>query len=176
LQQTVAISALTRAELRFGQAGMAADDRRRSLIDHFLLQLPNLPWTHQAADRYGPLKDAHRRSGTPIGEIHTQIAAYALAEGLKLVTHNTRHFDQVPGLQIADWMAEPPAPARRMARSTAKTRPKQTWVRAGAGRKRHCGTASPARGAGRRAHRRRAGPLARTPGRDDHAERAVHAP
>ncbi len=112
LQQTVAISVLTRAELRFGQAGMAAGDRRRNLIDHFLLQLPTLPWTHQAADRYGLLKDAHRRSGTPVGEPDTQIAAHALAEGLLLVTHNTRHFVQVPGLQIEDWLAEPAAPAK----------------------------------------------------------------
>ena len=112
LQQTVALSVLTRAELRFGQAGMAADDKRRSLIDHFLLQLPTLPWTYQAADRYGVLKDAHRRSGTPVGELDTQIAAHALAEGLTLVTHNTRHFDQVPGLQIEDWVAEPPAPPK----------------------------------------------------------------
>ena len=86
--------------------------RRRGLIDHFLLQLPNLAWTHQAADHYGTLKDAHRRGGTPIGELDTQIAAHALAEGLTLVTHNTRHFDQVPGLQIKDWMAEPPALAK----------------------------------------------------------------
>lgn len=110
-QQTVAVSVLTRAELRFGQAGMATDDRRRSLIDHFLLQLPNLPWTHQAADRYGTLKDAHRRSGTPIGELDAQIAAHALAERLTLVTHNTRHFNQVPGLALEDWMVEPLAAA-----------------------------------------------------------------
>lgn len=88
---------------------MAADDRRRSLIDHFLLQLPSLPWTPRAADHYGALKDANRRNGTPIGEIDTQIAAHALAEGLTLVTHNTRHFDQVPGLKLLDWMTEPPA-------------------------------------------------------------------
>jgi tRNA(fMet)-specific endonuclease VapC len=111
LKQSVAISVLTRAELRFGQCGMAADDRRRNLIDHFLLLLPNLPWTQQAADHYGILKDAHRRGGTPIGEIDTQIAAHALAEGLTLVTHNTRHFDRVPGLVPEDWTAKPPAPA-----------------------------------------------------------------
>lgn len=117
MQQAVAISVLTRAELRFGQAGMADDDRRRSLIDHFLLQLPNLPWTHHAADHYGALKDANRRGGTPIGELDTQIAAHALAEGLTLVTHNTRHFDQVPGLNLEDWMAEPPTPAKSKPRS-----------------------------------------------------------
>lgn len=115
-KQNLAISVLTRAELRFGQAGMAPDDRRRSLIDHFLLQLPCLPWTPQAADCYGALKDAHRRAGTPIGELDTQIVAHALAERLTLVTHNTRHFEQVPGLLLEDWMAVPvagPAKARR---------------------------------------------------------------
>jgi tRNA(fMet)-specific endonuclease VapC len=112
LRQNVALSVLTRAELRFGQAGMAADDRRRSLIDHFLLQLPSLAWTPRAADHYGALKDSNRRNGTPVGEIDTQIAAHALAEGLTLVTHNTRHFDQVPGLKLVDWMSEPPIPAK----------------------------------------------------------------
>jgi tRNA(fMet)-specific endonuclease VapC len=112
LRRTVALSVLTRAELRFGQAGMAVDDRRRSLIDHFLMQLPILPWTAQAADQYGTLKDAHRRSGTPIGELDTQIAAHALAEGLTLVTHNTRHLSQVPGLKLEDWLAESATPAK----------------------------------------------------------------
>lgn len=112
LQQTVALSALTRAELRFGQAGMAADDRRRHLIDHFLQQLPSLPWTARAADQSGVLKDALRRKGTPVGEIDTQIAAHALSEGLVLVTHNTRHFDQVPGLKLADWMSDAAPRAR----------------------------------------------------------------
>lgn len=113
LQQSVALSVLTRAELRFGQAGMAADDRRRTLIDHFLQQLPSLPWTPRAADHYGALKDANRRNGSPIGEIDTQIAAHALAEGLTLVTHNTRHFERVPGLKLQDWMSETPVRAKR---------------------------------------------------------------
>ena len=112
LQHTLALSVLTRAELRYGQAGMAADDRRRGLIDQFLMQLPTLAWTHQAADHYGTLKDAHRRGGTPIGELDTQIAAHALAEGLTLVTHNVRHFVQVPGLRLEDWMAVPTASAK----------------------------------------------------------------
>jgi predicted nucleic acid-binding protein len=103
--QSCAISSLTRAELRFGQACMPAEDRRRVLIDHFLLRLPNLEWTSQAADHYGQIKALHKRQGTPIGELDTQIAAHALAEDLILVTHNTRHFEKVPGLKLEDWMA-----------------------------------------------------------------------
>lgn len=102
--QDCAISVLTRAELRFGQAGMAPDDRRRPLIDGFLRLLPHLPWTVAAADHYGPLKAALRQAGTPIGELDTQIAAHALAEGLVLVTHNVRHFERVKGLGVEDWV------------------------------------------------------------------------
>jgi tRNA(fMet)-specific endonuclease VapC len=102
--QTVAISVLTRAELRFGQAGMTIKDRRRGLIDQFLLRLPNISWTHQAADLYGAIKALHKLQGTPIGELDTQIAAHSLAEDLILVTHNTRHFEKVPDLALEDWM------------------------------------------------------------------------
>ncbi len=103
--QHVAVSALTRGELRYGQAAMAADDKRRGLIDQFLLQLPSLPWTEHPADCYGQIKAEHRRLGTPIGELDTLIAAHALAEDLVLVTHNTRHFERVPALVIEDWLA-----------------------------------------------------------------------
>lgn len=101
---SIAISVITRAELRFGQAGMTPEDRRRGLIDGFLLQLPSMEWSIQAADGYGTLKDTLKRQGTPIGDMDTLIAAHALAEKLILVTHNTRHFEKVPGLKLEDWM------------------------------------------------------------------------
>ncbi len=101
--QSVAISVLTRAELRYGQAGMTLDDKRRGLIDRFLPRLPNLQWTEAAADSYGDIKAAHKRIGRLIGEIDTQIAAHAITEGLTLVTHNTRHFERVPNLKLEDW-------------------------------------------------------------------------
>jgi predicted nucleic acid-binding protein len=101
---SVAISVITRAELRYGQAGMTPEDRRRGVIDSFFLRLPNLEWDSKAADRYGQLKDSFRRQGKPIGEMDTQIASHALVESLILVTHNTRHFENVPGLKLEDWM------------------------------------------------------------------------
>lgn len=102
---SAALSVITRAEIRFGQAMLSPEDRRHDLIDQFLLQLPCLPWTEQAADHYGTLRTALRRLGTPIGELDTQIAAHALAEGLVLVTHNPRHFERVQGLRVQDWMS-----------------------------------------------------------------------
>lgn len=103
--QEVVISALTRAEMRYGQALMATNDKRQRRIDLLLDQLPTLPWTTAAAEHYGAIKALHKCQGTPIGELDTQIAAHALAEDLILVTHNTRHFEKVPKLKLEDWMA-----------------------------------------------------------------------
>lgn len=99
-----AISAITRAELRFGQAYLGLGDMRRLLIDSFLLRLPNLSWSIDAADQYGQLKAQLQRTGFPIGELDTQIAAHALAENLILITHNTKHFERIEGLKMEDWM------------------------------------------------------------------------
>jgi len=102
-RQTVATSAICRAELRFGQAGLSAQDKRQRMIDLCLLQVPALPWTEDAADLYGLLAQTLRKQGRPIGAMDTLIAAHALAEGLVLVTHNTRHFESIEGLQLEDW-------------------------------------------------------------------------
>ena len=103
--QTAMISVITRAEMRFGQAGLVAVDKRKRAIDLVLTQLTVLPWTSAAADVYGPLKDTLKRQGRPIGDMDTLIAAHALVEDLILVTHNTRHFENIPGLKLEDWMA-----------------------------------------------------------------------
>ena len=102
-QSTAAISTITRAELRYGQALMESQDKRRSIIDQLLMQLPHLPWTLEAADHYGVIKAQLKRDGAPIGEIDTQIAAHAMAENLILVTHNTKHFEKVLELRLEDW-------------------------------------------------------------------------
>jgi tRNA(fMet)-specific endonuclease VapC len=103
--QSIATSSICRAELRYGQALMTAADKRRIAIDLLLLEVPALPWTAAAADAYADIAATLKKQGKPIGELDTQIAAHALAEGLTLVTHNTRHFKNVPGLNLQDWMA-----------------------------------------------------------------------
>lgn len=102
--QDIAISATTRAELRYGVEMMDKFDKRRKRIDLLLKELSALPWSIEAADEFGRIKAYLRRTGTPAGEFDTQIAAHALVEKLILVTHNTRHFENVPGLKLEDWM------------------------------------------------------------------------
>lgn len=101
--EEIAISVVTRAETRFGLALLNANDKRRNSIGLLLLTLPALPWTAEAADLYGDIAARLQQTGQPIGEMDAMIAAHALTEKLTLVTHNTRHFERIPGLRLEDW-------------------------------------------------------------------------
>ena len=50
--------------------------------------------------------DGEVSAGTSIGAYDLQIAAIALVNNLTLITHNTREFERVDGLQIEDWEVE----------------------------------------------------------------------
>ena len=102
-KQELAISVITRAETRFGLALLNANDKRRQSIGLLLQEIPALPWTAEAADQYGEIAAYLQLAGQPIGAMDTLIAAHALVHGLPLVTHNTRHFERIPGLKLEDW-------------------------------------------------------------------------
>ena len=77
----IALSAITRAELRFG-----------------------LALRPEAADRYGRLRATLHQTGQPIGDHDTMIAAHALAVNAVLVTHNIAHFARIEELAHTDWV------------------------------------------------------------------------
>lgn len=104
LDDSAAISVITYAETRYGQQLMDIQDKRRRAIDLLLARLPVYPWTREAADQYARIKAELRQTGQPMGDLDTQIVAQALAEGLTLVTHHVRHFEQVEGLVVMDWL------------------------------------------------------------------------
>ncbi len=57
----------------------------------------------ESAQQAGRLRAHLKKLGTPIGEYDLLIAGIALANKLTVVTHNTREFSRVPGLQVEDW-------------------------------------------------------------------------
>lgn len=63
----------------------------------------SLPYDDPASDECEKIRDHLARLGTLIGSNDMMIAAIAIANGLKLVTHNTVEFSRVPGLQLEDW-------------------------------------------------------------------------
>jgi tRNA(fMet)-specific endonuclease VapC len=62
-----------------------------------------LPFDDAAVWVFGKLRAELEGRGTPRGALDTLIAAHALRQQALLVTHNTREFAHVSGLQLADW-------------------------------------------------------------------------
>ena len=104
----IAISAVTRAELRFGVALRPEAVRLAMLVESFLKFVTTLPWDASAADRYGVLRATLQHAGQPIGDHDLMIAAHALAVNATLITHNLAHFERVSGLSCADWCSACP--------------------------------------------------------------------
>jgi tRNA(fMet)-specific endonuclease VapC len=99
------ISAITLAELRYGVAKSAQNEKNRLALDEFLLPLEVADFDEPAAASYGSVRAALEKAGTPIGPLDTQIGAHALSSGAILVTHNSREFRRIPGLAVEDWLS-----------------------------------------------------------------------
>ena len=99
----IAISAVTRAELRFGMALRPEASRLAMLVESFLQTVATLPWDAPTADRYATVRAMLQQAGQPIGDHDTMIAAHALTVNATLITHNLAHFTRVNGLICADW-------------------------------------------------------------------------
>lgn len=103
----IAVSAMTEAELTFGAIKSANPERARPQVAAFLEPMMVLPFDSEAAQKHAEIRYAVRSS--PIGERDMVTAAIAAANGLVLVTHNTREFSRVEGLGLENWAELPPA-------------------------------------------------------------------
>ena len=97
------ISAITRAELRYGVRRLPEAKRLAAEVERFLSGIQTLPWDEVAADRFAEVRVGLERLGTPIGSMDTMIAAHALAINAILVTNNVKHFRLVKGLRVENW-------------------------------------------------------------------------
>jgi predicted nucleic acid-binding protein len=58
------------------------------------------------AERFGKTRADLRRCGLEVKTVDLIIAATALVHNLTLVTHNTKDFQNVPGLRLEDWLED----------------------------------------------------------------------
>lgn len=101
--EELCISAITYAELMHGVEKSMAVGRNRVALSLFLSPITILDFDGKAAEEYGRIRAALEKKGTPIGPMDMLIASHAKAEGLTLVTNNTREFNRVEGLDVEDW-------------------------------------------------------------------------
>jgi len=101
----MSISSITLAELLHGVGKSARPDHNLLQVEDFVSRLEVLPYAYKAAVHYGDIRADLERKGTIIGINDLHIAGHARSEGLTLVTNNTREFERVDALMLANWVS-----------------------------------------------------------------------
>ncbi len=99
---SLAVSAITEAELLFWVLCRPGSIRTRVGVEDFLLRVPSLPWETNAAQSYASVRDTLKRKGLVLSTMDLMMAAHALSLSLTLVTHD-KAFTFVGGLKTEDW-------------------------------------------------------------------------
>jgi tRNA(fMet)-specific endonuclease VapC len=102
-EQTVCVSIVVAAELRFGarkRNSAKLTERVEAILDSIVV----IPFEAPADDHYAAIRGFLESSGDPIGPNDLLIAAHARALDLTLVTANFTEFSRVPALRVENWL------------------------------------------------------------------------
>lgn len=102
---SIVTSIVVVAELRFGYTKIGSR-RLKEAYDVFLTSIPVEPWNAPCDRVYAEIRDQLERKGRPIGAMDMLIAAHALSIDAAIVTGNVKHFSQVPGLSVENWLRQ----------------------------------------------------------------------
>jgi predicted nucleic acid-binding protein len=99
------VSNITYFELVAGYTNSNSDYRDKSLklLDEFMDLIQMVDLDRKSAKHSGQIKALLVKSGNVIEDTDLLIAGTAVANGLTLVTNNTKHFERIPNLKIQDW-------------------------------------------------------------------------
>lgn len=105
------ISIITYYEILSGLKHRDAN-KKMALFLEFASTNSVLPLTESSVNISSQIYADMRRSGNPLDDIDILIAGVAIANDLKMVTRNRRHFGRINGLEVEDWSesksAKPP--------------------------------------------------------------------
>jgi tRNA(fMet)-specific endonuclease VapC len=94
-----------KAELWYGAMKRARKAENQARLEDFFRGFLSLPFDEHAIRVYGEIRTQVERAGNPVGPNDLFIAAIAMANKMVLLTHNSKEFQHIEGLQIKDWGA-----------------------------------------------------------------------
>jgi tRNA(fMet)-specific endonuclease VapC len=99
----VRLCSVVKTELIFGALRSRQAQTNLTKLAAFVQQFVSLPFDDSAAEEHARIRAHLADQGLPIGPYDSQIATIAKVNQSTLVTHNTREFSRVPGLNLEDW-------------------------------------------------------------------------
>jgi tRNA(fMet)-specific endonuclease VapC len=97
-------SSIVVAELYKGVFCSKRIEENLRTLTEFIALLDILPFDSFAAEEFGKIQAELRKLSRPTGDFDALIAAVARSRGDILVTNNTRDFQNIPELQLEDWL------------------------------------------------------------------------
>lgn len=97
------VSEVTIAELKYGAYKSNRTKENLESIEHFIAEI-NVVTFAESIDFFAKEKNRLRLLGTPIEDFDLFIASAALSNDLILVTDNLKHFVNIEGLSIENWV------------------------------------------------------------------------
>lgn len=98
------ISSIVLAEFQYGLTKGKLSPGSRTALELFLRMAPVVPFDPKAARSASQVRFDLERIGKPAGAVDQLIAGHAISLGLVLVTDNLKHFENVPGLKLENWL------------------------------------------------------------------------
>jgi predicted nucleic acid-binding protein len=89
-------------EVKWGLSVIKAT-RQLRLLDDFCSKCTILPVTQDVFEEAVNIQVGLKTNGWNIDDTDIYIASYCKVNNVTLVTNNTKHFGNIPGLELADW-------------------------------------------------------------------------
>jgi tRNA(fMet)-specific endonuclease VapC len=103
-QDEIKIPIVVKAELWYGAEKSQTRAANRQIYENFVALFEVVNIDDATVNNYARVRVELEKSGNIIGTNDLWIAAIVLAHNGILVTHNTREFSRINGLQLADWV------------------------------------------------------------------------
>ena len=98
------LSTIVIAELYKGAYYSQRIQQNLNTIEQFISLMLIVEFDRSAAEEFGKIQGELKRIGKPTGELDAIIGAVARSHQDILVTDNTRHFINIPNLQLENWL------------------------------------------------------------------------
>jgi tRNA(fMet)-specific endonuclease VapC len=102
--QPKAVSVITYGELFFGAMKSAAPQANLAKVRRVGELFPVIEVSRAVMETFGSLKAELQKRGKAVDDFDLVIASTALVYSYSLVTNNQRHFRNIPGLRLENWV------------------------------------------------------------------------
>jgi len=102
--QPKAVSVITYGELFFGAMKSAAPQANLAKVRRVGELFPVIEVSRAVMETFGSLKAELQKRGEAVDDFDLVIASTALVYSYSLVTNNQRHFRNIPGLRLENWV------------------------------------------------------------------------